>query len=438
MKKITCILLMCAMLCGLAACGGDTSSDPNLGKWTAATAEMLGISMGVDTVFDGGFTVELKAKGKCTLVVSGAKGNGTWTLENGVFSMKSSGETYTGTLQNDVLTLEDVMGSGLTLVFTRDGKAPVASAATPTPPAADAGIPPVDDTPVNSSPAHEDLPEALQWWEGDWYGYWYVDMASGEYADWEGEFWDCYAVIDVDLEGAAMAIWNDEDAMGLLGLQIDPDGGVGYMGGATSEDGNFLGVDLHHADWIIRPGADGYDEHSIVIDAMLTDADNSDNYISYQLFLRPWGMLWDDIPEDSQPWDYADWYIGQGRYQEDMLEAMRDTALDDGTPMYIHPIVGGSTDNVSDNQSNNAVSGDSLIGEWVYEGGGYAYTFRDDGTGMYSYNDYPMEFTYTYTDTAVDLFYIESESPSNFTYRVEDGKLIVIDFFGSEVVYIKN
>lgn len=66
MKRLACLILVFAMLLALAACGGEP--DPNAGTYEAQTAEMSGISIDVNTVYDGGLSFELKkaAAPSCT------------------------------------------------------------------------------------------------------------------------------------------------------------------------------------------------------------------------------------------------------------------------------------------------------------------------------------------------------------------------------------
>ena len=66
------------------------------------------------------------------LSVDGSKANGTWTLNNGAFTVEGGGIDCAGRLENGVLTLENVMDMGITLVFYKDG-------VVPPPPAAAAG-----------------------------------------------------------------------------------------------------------------------------------------------------------------------------------------------------------------------------------------------------------------------------------------------------------
>ena len=77
--------------------------------------------------------------------------------------------------------------------------------------------------------------------------------------------------------------------------------------------------------------------------------------------------------------------------------------------------------------------------DWVYKDGGYTYHFDKDGTGTYSLGSgEPMKFTYTDNKTSVSITYEGNTAPMTLDYRIEDGKLIVKDSFGSDTVYVKK
>ena len=126
MKKFLSVVLMAVLLLGMVACGGGSkaSTDPNAGLYTATTAEMMGIEIDADDAFDGGFTIELKDKGKCALNVAGKKANGKWTLDGTAFHVSGGGLKCDGTLSNGVIKLENVLDSGMALTFVREGGAP--------------------------------------------------------------------------------------------------------------------------------------------------------------------------------------------------------------------------------------------------------------------------------------------------------------------------
>ena len=123
MKKVLYIVLAASFILGLVACGGQ-ENDQNLGIWVATTAELMGIETDVGGLFGNGFTIELKAGGKCTIIVDEENGSGTWTLKNGAFTAKAGQMKYEGRLEDGKLTLENVMSLGITLTFYKDSKNP--------------------------------------------------------------------------------------------------------------------------------------------------------------------------------------------------------------------------------------------------------------------------------------------------------------------------
>lgn len=100
---------------------GTASSDPNVGVWKVVYAEMWGMETDISDVFVNGFTIELLDKGKCKLNIDGTKGDGKWTFEDGAITIKGGGLDVSGTLNNGVLVLEDVLGTGLNLKLQKEG-----------------------------------------------------------------------------------------------------------------------------------------------------------------------------------------------------------------------------------------------------------------------------------------------------------------------------
>ena len=349
MKKML-VLCLAIILCvsTFTACGGSAidPNDPNQGLWVATTGEMLGISMEVSDYFGAGFTIELRNKGKCEITVDGSKVNGTWTLDNGAFTVKGGGIDSAGRLENGTLTLEDVMGMGITLIFVKEG-----SSVTPEVSGGTSGNDVSEDT------GGKNLSEALQWWDGDWYGYWTMTTASGVYEDLAEESWDCAAVIDMQPDGSAtIYLWDDYEEIGTIEIQVDENAGVGAMGGATSEGGFFYEKPLAHADWIIRPGLEAYDDY-IMIDGRHKDSEDFFDYdeFTYEIYLRPWGKLWDDIPEGERPNNYDGWYLDS--CNTPMLTALADATIN-GAPVFIHSAFSGSVGGSSGVQNGDDGEGE--------------------------------------------------------------------------------
>ncbi len=117
----TLLVILASMTVLLIGCGGDDADDPNLGVYKAKSAEMAGFKVGVEEVFEDGFIIELKSKGKAHLEADGEDG-GTikWTLDGDKFHAEGGGAELDGTLSDGVMVLENVMDSGMTLYLECD------------------------------------------------------------------------------------------------------------------------------------------------------------------------------------------------------------------------------------------------------------------------------------------------------------------------------
>ncbi|MCL1895836.1 MAG: hypothetical protein FWG03_04745 [Clostridiales bacterium] len=341
-KRVLVMLLALVFVLAFAACGGkdaDAGDDPNLGLWVAKDAMMWGEKISVDDFFGNGFTIELKDKGKCTVNFDGTKANGSWALEDGSFTAKAGGVNVEGTLEGGELVLTDVMGMGLDLFFYKDGEEPSGGGSA----SGDAG-----DTAGGDGSG---LNKVLSWWNGDFYGYW--ETTDGWFTDRQEGRWDCYAVIDMGEDGSGTVyFWDDKYELGTVEIQVEESGGVAYMGSATSEGGILFDEPVAHADWVMMPTYEGFEDYygnTYHDDYMEIEAyiwpDGKDS-MNYKIVLRPWGVLWEDLDEDQWPPFYEMWYKNAGYYEyATMLEALEVTnSVTDGTPSYIHSALpGGGT-----------------------------------------------------------------------------------------------
>ena len=119
-----------------------------------------------------------------------------------------------------------------------------------------------------------------------------------------------------------MDIWDDtcEEGtnIGYIDLTFEP--GTTDKGCMVSKSGNFYEQTVEKRDWVVDPG-DSYVsrfDSMITFDGYVYDPDNSDNWFHYVVFLRPWGMSWEDVRSDScddmpykdmMPVGYDDWYV---------------------------------------------------------------------------------------------------------------------------------
>lgn len=115
------LMIVVTMISGSIRTGKPNASDPNQGTWEAAYAEIGGSVTQVEDAFGSGFLMDLNDKGKCVVTVDGTKSYGKWTLNGGAFQLDCGGLSCTGTLQDEILTLNDVQGQGVTLYFVKSG-----------------------------------------------------------------------------------------------------------------------------------------------------------------------------------------------------------------------------------------------------------------------------------------------------------------------------
>ena len=121
MKKQISILLVFVLLLGLAGCG---SAEPSAldGKWLAMGAEVMGLQMPVEDLMGGDFYFEIQGQGKQTIHVQDKSEKNTWSLEGDQFTLNIRGaDPCVGTLNGDVIIFENMLGTGATMIFAREG-----------------------------------------------------------------------------------------------------------------------------------------------------------------------------------------------------------------------------------------------------------------------------------------------------------------------------
>ena len=265
------VILAVVLICALGGKGGGAAAaDPNLGVYTASTAEMLGVEMDITDLFEEGVSIELKENGKCAMNVNGTKGSGKWTLEDGVFHIKGGGLDCDGTLESGVMTLENMLGMGVQMTFVKEG-----------------GFTPADpDSAAGSGSAAAAAPASAlqQQWAGTWYGCMYVSEATGNFAGIPSDIYDAYMVVDVDADGKgtfAVYIAGSEKAFALANCEAKESG-------LYATDGTIAGgIEMYAYNWMFLPMPDYPDQY--VMGDEIQDGDSSFNF---SLFMKQWGGSW--------------------------------------------------------------------------------------------------------------------------------------------------
>lgn len=186
----------------------------------------------------------------------------------------------------------------------------------------------------------------LDWWNGEWYGWWKMSGCYGYYESMEGNWWDVCGVIDLDTDyTGTIELWDEDYTRSepMASAQVSlSEAGTGEHGTVTSEGGWFTNVTLEHADWIVDPGLLDYDD-MIWISG---DYEDGDDEFHYDIYLRPWGLYWKDMEEDAYPYRYTDWYLPLIDAGKSMPDAIGE---------------GVSEGNAPTNQTNAAASGGNGI-----------------------------------------------------------------------------
>ena len=332
MKKILSLALALMMLLALGACGskgGGTSDDPNLGKYIGAEFSGDGSQWFLlDEIYDEGESyIELKSGGKGVFCLGGDATDIKWELKSdGSLKLTRDSLESSGTLQDGVITLTDLWGSAVTVTFIKgDG----------------------------ASSTEKTDNALLDWWNGDWYGWWKMTGCSGDYEEMEGAWWDICGTIDIgsDMTGI-VRLWDEDYSRDSLMAKVNVSlstSGTGEHGTLMSEDGQFTDIYLEHADWIVDPGLMDF-EDLIRIDGYY---ENGDDEFYYEIYLRPWGIEWDDVDADSLPSRYEDWYLPLIRAGKPMPDAI-------GAGV---PTDGGDTGIAASSTNSNAPGGTGLVTE---------------------------------------------------------------------------
>ena len=194
--------------------------------------------------------------------------------------------------------------------------------------------------------------ELLEWWNGDWYGWWIMTACYGTYEELEGEWWDACAVIDIGTDyTGTVTLWDEsyDRSVPMISASVSlHEAGTGEYGTVMSEGGDFAGMPLEHADWIVDPGLLDYPD-MIHIDGSYED---SEGEFAYDIYLRPWGVYWDDVTEEDLPYLYDSWYL---------------PLVDAGEPMpdriNIHDSEGGETGLPAEGGGTSTATGGSSGGD---------------------------------------------------------------------------
>ena len=267
------VLLIVLLIRGCTGAVKD-AFDPNLGVYNATTAEMFGMEMDVTDVWEGGVSIELKAKDKCVFTIDGEQYNIKWTLDGSDIRIKGKGLDCEGTLNRGVLVLQDVMDMGVNLTFQKEGGYTDHM---------------VDGDGMTSSDGEigeDGYTAAQRKWNGAWYGsFQVVEQKNFDYLS-DGAVYDALMVINLDTDNKGtfdLYVFNDYDAPAAAGECEATETSL------TATSVEMLGQDLDSVyNWMLLPRQDYTDQY-----CMGDTFEQDEYYMEFMVFMKPWGASWD-------------------------------------------------------------------------------------------------------------------------------------------------
>lgn len=275
------ILAICLSLLFLTSCGMNNSQ--NVSIYTCEQMIKDGKSISADDLFPTCPVLTLSDNGKATLELNGEVCDCTWSGSGGEFTLKVGDRSSSGTLEDGVCTL-DLFNQDVIYVFCAENSA---------------------------LPEKQEKGMKNKRWSGSWYGYWKIFNSSGEWENLDGQYFDCFAVIDMSVDNSGeMTLWDENSSMSSplsrVNLKLAPSSSG--FGTARSESGYFFSGDISKGEWSISP--DGEELENLI--SFSSRYSGAEGEFDYEIILRPWGYIWDDALENEYfrlPYYYNQWYI---------------------------------------------------------------------------------------------------------------------------------
>ena len=346
--KLLCLLLAALMLLSsLTACGKDKAKDSNLIKLGDYELLYKGACIMEDS--DGNDAIVLTLD-----FTNNGKDNASYLWSVNETVMQNGAELEVATVFTDYDTFETVIDGQFTDVapgttlevqtaFVLNDTTSEIKATFEELLGSKKGTITIDPTTLSRETAADTEPGAalpaattgdalLDWWNGAWYGWWKMTGCSGSYESMEGQWWDVCGEIAIGADyTGSVTLWDEDytraDPMALASVSLN-EAGTGEHGTVMSEGGWFTDTALAHADWIVDPGLLDYDD-LIWIDG---DYENGDNAFHYDIYLRPWGLHWEDMDESGYPYRYTDWYLPLIDAGKSMPDAIGEEPSNDFNP----------------------------------------------------------------------------------------------------------
>ena len=148
---------------------------------------------------------------------------------------------------------------------------------------------------------------------GDWYGWWHIRHATGDWAGKYGYFWDCCAEIGED---GLLLLWDEtlpKDNFLAETRLVTGENGISCRGGSM------LDRELEPENWELLVSEDKAGRLLTIRGRY--ESVKTEGGFSYEIFLRPWGSEWPGSANEV-PYYYEDWYLPLIRAGKEMPDTI--------------------------------------------------------------------------------------------------------------------
>ena len=283
MKRLGLLFLIVLLALTLCGCG---EKDENAGLY-----HCVEVRSGEEPLELADSVLNLDQGGYGELTIRGEQGAVRWTREGSELRVDVNGQVLAGTIENGLVSLE--IPENITLVYAREDRA---------------------ESYLAERAAERERQALLQAaWDGDWYGWWHIRHATGDWAGKYGYFWDCCAEIGED---GLLLLWDEtlpKDNFLAETRLVTGENGISCRGGSM------LDRELEPENWELLVSEDK--EGRLLTIRGRYDSVKTEGGFSYEIFLRPWGSEWPGSANEV-PYYYEDWYLPLIRAGKEMPDTI--------------------------------------------------------------------------------------------------------------------
>ena len=254
----------------ITGCSEAADTSGLAGTYTLCYASGPNTVLSETQIRENAVILRLEENGVGTISGGELEGRIRWGLDGGALFIDTGSIRMRGYAENGTIVVVE-SGSGATLRFE------------PEPTAGDSVLPESTET--------EDA------FLGDWYGWWKIEAETGNMPE---SWYDCCARIEKDQDGCLRLVLWDEDGSAeepLAELRMAP-----REDGIEALNGYFLFSPVREGEWRLENPAP-----ALYLADGIHDAEGE--RFSYSVYLRPWGLVWDDAETEQLPFYYEDWYL---------------------------------------------------------------------------------------------------------------------------------